>query len=389
MSVIVATKEEVQEYYESDALGQSKLKLLLGDLGSFHKEFDSSAEHFMIGSAVDCILTNSIEAFNEDYYISSVEKLPSDAVVEILKLVYEDLLQDYAEHLEVITGQEEPAPVTPFHEFVGELGEWSSYILDACEKTGWQPRWGADAKLKNIVEPSSSYFLDMCLGFGKTIISQTQNNTIKSIVHSLQTNPRTASFFDRDFYEDMPDLTVYYQFPIYFEYRGVNCKALLDMVFVYRTEEGKIIAVIGADLKTMNGNTFYFPSSVRARRYDIQAAWYTLALYKHFAVPEGSDVIKPFQFVVESTSYQGKPLNFIVDKSLLNIGRFGRKAISLHESTMFQEHLEASAVLQYEIKGFEQLLEMYIYHSENGFTEEKEIQEAGLTPLKLDWDGII
>jgi len=56
---------------------------------------------------------------------------------------------------------------------------------------------------------------------------------------------------------------------------------------------------------------------------------------------------------------------------------------------MFQEHLEASAILQYEIKGFEQLLEMYIYHSENGFTEEREIQETGLTPLKLDWDGII
>ena len=388
MSVIVATKEEVQEYYGSDALGQSKLKLLLGDLGSFHKEFDSSAEHFMIGSAVDCILTNSLEAFNEEYYISEIEKLPSDSVVEILKLVYEEVLQDYAEHLEVITGQDTPLPVTPFHEFVGELGNWGAYILDACEKTGWQPRWGADAKLKNIVEPGSAYFLDLCFGFGKTVISQTQNNTIKSIVHSLQSNPRTASFFDRDFYEDQPDLTVYYQFPIYFEYRGVNCKALLDMVFVYRTEEGKIVAIVGADLKTMNGNTFYFPNSVRTRRYDIQAAWYTLALQKHFAVPEGSDVIKPFQFVVESTSYQGKPLNFVVDSSLLNMGRFGRKALTLIDTNLFGEKAQ-NATLQHSILGFEQLLDLYIYHSENGFNEEREIQEAGLTPLVINWDGII
>ena len=42
MSVIVATKEEVLEYYESSALGQSKLKRLLGDLGSFHKVLTSS-----------------------------------------------------------------------------------------------------------------------------------------------------------------------------------------------------------------------------------------------------------------------------------------------------------------------------------------------------------
>ncbi len=389
MSVIVATKEEVQEYYGSDALGQSKLKLLLGDLGSFHKEFDSSAEHFMIGSAVDCILTNSIDAFNQEYYISSVDKLPSEAVIEILNLVYNDLLQDYAEHLEVLTGQDEPLPVTPFNEFVGELGNWSTYILSACEQTGWQPRWGADAKLKNIIEPGSTYFLDMCLGFGKTIISQTQNNTIKNIVHSLETNPRTGRFFDRNFYADMPELTVYYQFPIYFEYRGVNCKALLDMVFVERDIEGKILSITGVDLKTMNGNTFYFPSSVKARRYDIQAAWYTLALHNHFAVPEGSDVIKPFQFVVESTSYQGKPLNFIVDSSLLEIGRFGRRAISLHDTDMFNGDTMASAILQYEIKGFEQLLDLYIYHSENGFTEEREIQEAGLNPLVINWDGVI
>jgi hypothetical protein len=389
MSVIVATKEEVQEYYGSDALGQSKLKLLLGDLSSFHKEFDSSAEHFMIGSAVDCILTNSIEAFNEEYYISSVEKLPSDAVIEILELVHKDLLQDYAEHLEVIIGEDEPLPITSFPEFVGELKEWSTYILDACEKTGWQPRWGADAKLKNIIEPGSTYFLDMCLGFGKTIISQTQVETIRSIVKSLENNPRTAGFFNRNFFENQPDYTMYYQFPIYFEYRGIQCKALLDMVIVGRDIEGKILSITGIDLKTMNGNTFYFPSSVKARRYDIQAAWYTLALHQHFAVPEGSDVIKPFQFVVESTSYQGKPLNFIVDNSLLGIGRYGRRAISLHDTDMFNGDEMASAIIQYQIKGFEQLLDLYIYHSENGFTEEREIQEAGLKPLVINWDGVI
>jgi len=388
MSVIVATKEEVQEYYGSDALGQSKLKLLLGDLGSFHKEFDSSAEHFMIGSAVDCILTNSRTAFDEEYYISEVEKLPSEAVVEILNLVHEDVLQDYAEHLEVITGQDNPEPVTPFHEFVGELANWGAYILDACEKTGWQPRWGADAKLKNITEQGSEYFMDMCQAFGKTIISQTQNATIMRIVESLVTNPRTAGFFDRVFFEDQPDITVYYQFPIYFEYKGVNCKALLDIVVVHRNEEGRILSILGVDLKTMNGNTFYFPSSVRARRYDIQAAWYTLALHKHFAVPEDSDVVKPFQFVVESTSFQGKPLNFVVDKSLLNMGRYGRKAVTYVDTNLFTEGAE-NTTLQYSIQGFEDLLELYIYHSENGFTEERQIQEAGLTPLVINWDGVI
>jgi hypothetical protein len=389
MSVIVATKEEVLEYYESSALGQSKLKRLLGDLGSFHKVEDSSAEHFVIGSAVDCILTNSKEAFEAEYYISGVEKLPSETVIGILQAVHQDLLQDYAEHLEVIQGQEEPLPVTSFVEFVGDLKDHSTYILDACDRAEWQPRWGADAKLKNIIEPGTEYFMDLCKAFGKRVISKTQAETIASIVISLCNNPRTSAFFDRASFEALPHITIYYQFPIYFEYRGVQCKGLLDMVIVERDIEGKILSITGIDLKTMNGNTYYFPSSIKARRYDIQAAWYTLALHSHFAVPEGSDVIKPFQFVVESTSFQGKPLNFIVDKSLLNMGRYGRKAISLIDTNLFDEDAMATAIIQHEVKGFEQLLDLYIYHSENGFNEEREIQEAGLTPLVVSWNGIV
>lgn len=389
MSVIIATKEEVQEYYGSNALGQSKLKKLTGDLNSFNKEEDSSAEHFVIGSAVDCILTNSREAFEAEYYVSKVEKLPSETVVSILQAVHEDLLQDYAEHLEVIQGQDEPLPVTPFIEFVGELKDHPSYILDACERAEWQSRWGAEAKLKNIIEPGTEYFMDLCRAFGKKVISQTQANTIDAIVNSLQTHPRTSAYFDRTSFEDFPHITIYYQFPIYFEYRGVQCKALLDIMIVERDAEGKILSISGVDLKTMNGNTYYFPSSIKARRYDIQAAWYTLALQHHFAVPEGSTVIRPFQFVVESTTFQGKPLVYTVAESLLNIGRFGRRAISLHETDMFNGDREASAIIQPQILGFEQLLDLYIFHSENGFNEEREIQEAGLTSLVVTWDGII
>lgn len=388
MSVIVATKEEVQEYYLSEALGQSKLKRLLGDISSFQKEEDSSAEHFVIGSAVDCLLTSTPEDFEQSYHISKVEKLPSDAVIKILGHVYEDLLSDYAEHLEVVTGQENPAPVTSFFEFVGELNTWETYILDACLKEDWNRNWGAAAKLKNILEPGAEYFKELCLAKGKRILSTDQASTVDNIVAFLKSNPRTSRYFDRDNFMQLPHVTIHYQFAMYFEYRGVQCKALLDMVVVERDADGRIVSITPIDLKTMNGNTFYFPSSVRARRYDIQAAWYTLALHHHFAIPEGSDIIKPFLFVVESTSYQGKPLVFQADSTLLQIGRYGRKAVSLVDTNLFTQDAQ-NAVLAWEIKGFEQLLDLYLYHIENGFREEREVQEAGLTPLVINWDGII
>jgi hypothetical protein len=392
MSVILATKEQVQEYYQSDALGQSKLKKLLGDVSSFNKEDDFKQEHFIIGSAVDTILTDSEEKFKEEYYISEVEKLPSEAVIDIIKLVQQDLLEDYAESLEVVPSDGTPSTTGTFEEFAGELANHSQYILDACEKTGWQPRWGAEAKLNNIVGPGAAYFNDLIKSFGKTILSQTQANTIHSIVASLRTHYRTSSYFNRELLEGLNDVQVFYQFPIYFTYRGVSCKALLDIVILeFDSDTRKLLKITPIDLKTMNGNTYYFPSSVRTRRYDIQAAWYTLALMHHFAeaITEGANIM-PFQFIVESTSYQGKPLRFVCDNSLLNMGENGRKRVSLIDMNIFApEGKETENItLQYEVLGYEQLLDLYLFHSENGFSEERKIQEAGINPLTLTWDGI-
>jgi hypothetical protein len=389
MSVIVATKEEVQEYYLSEALGQSKLKSLLGDISHFNKEFDSSAEHFLIGSAVDCLLTSTKEEYDNTYYVSEVENTPSEALVGILTIVHGRLLEDYAEHLEVVQGSSTPLPVTPFPEYAGDLITWAAYIVDACEFMGWQSRWGAEAKVKNIVENTSEYFKDLCKAFGKKVISKKQSETINSIVHSLTTHPRTAGLFDRETLQDFSTIEVYYQFPIYFEYRGVKCKALLDIVFVERSEEGEVISVTPVDLKTMNGNTYHFPNSIRQRRYDIQGAWYSLALMDHFALWNTPGKLKPFQFVVESTSFQGKPLVFIMDESLLHIGSYGKKAVSLVDTDFFSETVGQSEILKQEVLGFEQLLDLFIYHSENGFREEKEIQEAGIQPLVVNWNGIM
>jgi len=404
MSVIISTQKEVQEYFDSPRLGQSKLKLLLGDLSFFDKEFDSSAEYFLIGSAVDCILTaGGEEIFDTIYYVSKIEKKPSETVVAILNLVHQQILTDYTEYLNSITTLQSTTDwetdlseqdlinitiVDTLTDFAGELDNWSTYILDACEELQWQPRWGADAKLKNIIEPGTEYFKDLLNSFGKTILSATQNNLIKSIVLSLRTNNRTRRFFDLKSFSELPEIEVYYQFPIYFDYRGIECKALLDIVVVTRTIEGQITSVTGIDLKTMAGNTINFIHSVKQRRYDIQAAWYNLALSDYFALGEDSPLLRPFMFVVESTSFVGKPIAFTTSESLLNIGRYGKRAVTLVDTNLFDKFV-SNAVLRKEILGFEQLLDLYIYHTENGFDEEKELKEAGDKPLILEWDGII
>ena len=154
-----------------------------------------------------------------------------------------------------------------------------------------------------------------------------------------------------------------------------------------RDEEGKILEATPVDVKTMHGNTYHFLSSLKTRRYDIQAAWYTIGLVQYFGISE--DIIKPFQFVVESSTNPGKPLVFSLDKSLLQIGLNGRKPVRLVDTDLFSDNTNQEVTIAYEILGVNQLIEKFKYHSENGFFLEREIQEAGVNPLTISWEGFV
>ena len=108
---------------------------------------------------------------------------------------------------------------------------------------------------------------------------------------------------------------------------------------------------------------------------------------RHFGISE--DIIKPFQFVVESSTNPGKPLVFSLDESLLQIGLNGRKAVRLVDTDLFSETPGQEVTIAYEILGVNQLIEKFKYHSENGFFLEKEIQEAGVNPLTISWEGFV
>ncbi len=409
----ITPKEQITNYYNSPALGQSTLKKLLGDLSSFNKVEDSTKEHFVIGSAVDGILLGYPGQFEAEYYVSALDKTPSETVVGIIKAVHNRVQEDYAEYLTVVDPVQfkedhfvveqdtlDAVPQSTFEEFAGDLFNHEAYILEACEIAEYQPKYKPETKVKAIIEGGEKdgnigdlYFKDLCKAFGKTVINATQHTTITSIVNSLRTNPRTARFFEQDSYDDLSNVDVYYQLPIYFTYRGIACKALLDMVFVVKDFDGNIVSIQPIDLKTAYDNTFYFINSVRQRRYDIQAAWYTMALAHHFNLLQSNkqNLIQNFIFVVESTTRQRKPLAYTVTDSLLHMGKFGRKAVSLIETDLLDQNPEVAATqLHKPILGYEALMDKFIWHSENGFNVEREIAEQPTeVPLTLDWDGIV
>ena len=413
MGLIITPEEEIKAYFESDDMSQSKLKQLLKGIDAFTAEReDISAKPYIIqGKAVDTILTAEEGEFEKNYYISQSDKKPTEAVENVIQYVYAMVSEDYNEYLSAVVpvnGEdgryetdeaivmesdtlEEEVPVTLFVDFVMPLHHYETYIIDGCNHFSYQGRWGTEARMKAICEPGTAYFADICKAYGKTVIDATTNNTIQSIVKSLRTNLRTAKFFDRYEQREYTHVDVILQMPIFFTYRGIKCKALLDMVIVVRDSDGKILLIQPYDLKTMNGNTYDFLGSIKNYRYDIQAVWYTKALADYYAVAEQGGMITPFRFIVESTSRQGKPLVYELSQSMLEIGRNGRPALQYIEDGIFDNSVSTPYINSPKVLGIEQLIDLYLYHEENGWEAEKEILEADKNEslLVVDWNGFV
>lgn len=367
MGLIITAQEEINKYYESKALNQSTLKNLIGGLDSFlvNQENDhTNNKSFLIGSAVDTLLTAQDGVFRQQYYISNIENKPSDTEIDIIEKVFNLVTEKYKE------GEWKTKDI---HNFSG-------FILQVADELEWRNNWKPETRINKICEIGYNYFEDLKNSYGKTILSLEEAELITNIVTSLKTNSLTQFYFDKDKFKKVDNVEVYYQFPIYFEITSedgdiIECKALLDILIVYKDDNGNISNIQPIDLKTMSGNTLSFYSNFRRFRYDIQAAWYTLALKQHFKI--NSEKILPFKFIVESTTNVGKPLIYTIDDELLDLGLNGREEI-----------LYKNVLISKQIVGIKELIEEFVYYKETGFQEDIMITKNKGT-LKLGVNGII
>ena len=353
----------VEDYYINPAISQSQLKLLLGPDPSIFNTIQEpdlyfeEKKHFIIGNGVDMQLTRPIEEFNQKFHISNLQNKPSDTIKSIVNQVYD--------HVKEIHGRE-----------ILTIDRYPDAILDSCNDHNYQSNWKTETRIAKIVE-ACEYWEDLKAAEGKVVLSQEENTLISQIVMSIRTNPTTSKYFERDtnFVEILD------QYSIYFNYEGIECKALLDRIIV--DHKNKTIQPI--DFKTMGDQTLYFPKSLRQRRYDIQAAFYTEAL-KSKKVYETYEIL-PFKFIVESTINPGNPLVFTCSDELLDIGKNGRQPYKLCDKPYVS--FEYITYMKFdEIKGFHQLIEDYKWYMENEFEKSRKIVESQ-GEFQLDWNGII
>lgn len=345
----------IEEYYNNPRLSQSKLKLLLSGPKAFNevKEpelFFEEKKHFIIGGAVDCLLTQGEEIFNKNYYVSILNEKPSDTIKSIIQEVFS-----------VVT---EPTEILSNHR---------DAILIACNNHNYQNNWKDDTRINKICE-NYLYWLELLNSRGKIILSQEEYNTINSIVQSLKTHPVSESLFNFDEFNK----EIFYQFPIYFEYEKIEMKALLDIVIIDHINKEVNIY----DIKTIGDEVINFYKSYSRNRYDIQAITYSIAM-RQYLDKNGLEKYKinPFKFVVESTINIGNPCVFEMSeeamiKAFNGASRRYTTYVSVEDSVDEIDYIEdVRGVLEYKmpIKGFKQLIDDYKWYVENGFDINREI----------------
>ena len=350
-------------YFDDPAVSQSQLKALIKGLGSF-KNVDPDAEeptHFIHGSALDCkLLTPSL--MDREFYTSKLVKKPSDTMMSIARLAFST------------------SPDKNIDSMIAR-----SHIYNAINIKGYymnrrKDNFTMDKRPDDVIKAVREYWNDLVVANGRSILSQEDSSLIDRIALSFRSHRHTAKYF----YEDQ-NVDMITQMPIYFTYRGMACKALLDMVLV--DHAARTIQVI--DVKTIGESTKAFPRNAKKFRYDIQAAWYTLAIssIKSFqansllSINLENYTILPFKFMVESTSYPGSlPLMYTVTTADLSMGRYGGSTINRITSARTKTTRET--VINHH--GFEHGLTLYEWHQHHNQWEiDRHIVEAeGDLPLQ-------
>jgi len=368
-------EDRIQEYRDHLGLNQSLLKALIkGGVRTFKAQqeqddpdlYYEEKSHILYGNGVDTLITMGEEVFHQKYYAASINK-PSPAIMSIVQQTLENAKIKYGS----IESLLEEAP---------NLSDHTQLIYDSCElhqyyMTRRKDNWEQDTRPASIIKDGLYYWKELIESDGKQILTPEENEVIFAVYRSITNHPVT-----REFFEVSEGVELKFQEPIYFMFRGHECKMLPDWYIINHN----VKTIQPFDLKTTRNAAANFLWDVKNYRYDFQAAWYTIG-FKETYMKDGYTIL-PFKFMVETTERdaQGQPCVFTCSPDMMSFATHGRPKMYEHfrpeayvdvSAAVDKEHLVYSVPVVKEILGVHQALDLYDWHLEHGFETDRIIIE--------------
>lgn len=308
-------------YREIPAVNQSLLIALSRGIGSYKQYIEESdpnkpKNHFDEGDAFDCLMTTPNE-WEDKFFVSNANK-PDGIVATIINDVVSK----------------------PFSR---------ASLEESIEKYQYGGKnWKSHTKGLKILA-YKEFIREKYQSNGKIVLSKEQYQKIRSMELLVKSHLHTRWIQE---YRNHPQIESKTQVPIVFEYRGIKCKVLLDEIFINHADKW----VLPIDYKTIGDSVKMFPKSARQRRYDVQGAFYRLALN----LTNSKDyTVLPFHFVVASTTTGEAPLVYELskhDEAIATIGGY-------YTGT---DYIPADQDLgEVDLMGINQMVDLYKWHKDN------------------------
>lgn len=193
------------------------------------------------GSAVDTMLTDGEEAFNNAFIVCDFPPL-SDTLISITKYLHNNF---HEKHRKISTISDEEINKT-------------ALMFDYYSN----PRYNT-LRIKNVKELCAEYYVLLTLADNKTVLSKNDYADVLACVNELKTSPVTESFF----YINPFDTSIEKVFQLKFkaEFEGIPVRCMFDELII--DHDNKVIYPI--DLKTTGHAEEEFEDSFSKWRYEI------------------------------------------------------------------------------------------------------------------------
>jgi hypothetical protein len=248
-----------ESYRTLQGMNQSLLKEILKSPQAFLKTQkryaepgNSEEEHFVFGSMVDHLLTESTPLEDKFYFMEATKA--SDAIKAIVKDIFDFVLETYSNPIKDLNEVEDKD------------------ILQIIKYHGYQNKWKDDTKVAAIRRDGDDYFKSLLASNGKIIVPVEEKNKAIICKAALLSDPITKKYFT----VEKGEIEIIYKFVLEYEFNGIPMKGEMDMVVINHTTR----TIIPIDIKTVGDSVYSFPYNFWRYRYDFQAASYRVGLEK-------------------------------------------------------------------------------------------------------------
>lgn len=316
---------KVVSYYKEPRVSNSLLNginnpKLFREMQLYPEKFEDNDDkpYFRIGSAVDCLLTDG-ERFDKDFKVVNIQR-PPEAMVKFIHNLPKGLSQ------------------------LSSIEEYKT----AYEASGYK------IGLEKIIEklwmvPQNKMYYEY-LGGDKEIITRDEYDKILTIRNTILSNEITRKYF----IPESLTIELMHQVPIYFTYKNVECKALLDGIRIDHVNR----TIEPFDLKTTSRSVYEFQGSFTTYSYFRQSAFYDLAVRSESSpvktyLDEGYELLD-FIFIVAETRLDtyNPPIIYVTSKQTRYLGLHG-----------------GYNTYGKKITGIDNLIDQYLYCKENDYWE--------------------